>query len=297
MSEFTRFIRGGRMALILNGKKLAEKLRRMLKEEVKALTKRFGRQPALAVITVGEDPASEIYVRNKVKACNEVGIRSLRRKLKTDVSQEELNAVVQELNNNEDIDGVMVQLPLPEHLSCREAVKFISSCKDVDGFHPVNMGMCMLGQYEEGLMPCTPAGVMKLLQEYHIELKGKNAVVVGHSNIVGKPLASMLLNADATVSVCHIHTAELKEFTTMADVLCVATGVPHLVKADMVKEGVVVVDIGISRVKNRIVGDVDFEKVKEKAGAITPVPGGVGPMTVAMLLHNTIKAFKMRMVY
>ncbi|ADU97225.1 bifunctional methylenetetrahydrofolate dehydrogenase/methenyltetrahydrofolate cyclohydrolase FolD [Thermovibrio ammonificans] len=282
------------MAVILDGKALSEKIRAQIKEEVEALKERFGRAPTLAVVLVGNNPASEIYVRNKEKACQKVGINSVVLKLPETVTQEELNERVFKLNEDETVDGIIVQLPLPEHLSCREVLNYISPEKDVDGFHPVNAGKCMLGLYDEGLMPCTPAGVMKFFEEYNIELQGKNAVMVGHSNIVGKPLANMLLNANATVSVCHVYTKDLAAYTRQADILCVATGVPHLIKADMVKEGAVVIDIGISRVNGKIVGDVDFEKVKEKAAAITPVPGGVGPMTITMLLFNTVKAFKMR---
>ena len=283
------------MAVILDGRALSERIRGELKEEVEELKEKWGRAPTLAVVLVGNDPASEIYVRNKVKACGKVGINSIDRKLPAEITQEELNRVVKELNENPEVDGIIVQLPLPEHLSCREVINYISPEKDVDGFHPVNVGRCMLGLYDQGLMPCTPAGVMKFFEAYNIPLKGKNAVMVGHSNIVGKPLANMLLNADATVSVCHVYTEDLSHYTRYADILCVATGVPHLIKADMVKEGVVVIDIGISRVDGKIVGDVDFDAVKEKASAITPVPGGVGPMTITMLLYNTVKAFKMRM--
>ncbi len=282
------------MAVILDGRALSEKIRGQLKEEVEKLKEEFGRVPTLAVVLVGNDPASEIYVRNKIKACQKVGINSVDKRLPETVTQEELNRVVAELNQDPTVDGIIVQLPLPKHLSCREVVNHISPEKDVDGFHPVNAGKCMLGLYEEGLMPCTPAGVMKFFEEYGIELQGKDAVMVGHSNIVGKPLANMLLNANATVSVCHVYTKDLASYTKRADILCVATGVPHLIKADMVKEGAVVIDIGISRLNGKIVGDVDFEAVKEKASAITPVPGGVGPMTITMLLYNTVKAFKMR---
>ncbi|ADY73088.1 Bifunctional protein folD [Desulfurobacterium thermolithotrophum DSM 11699] len=285
------------MAVILDGKALSKKIRNQLKEEVEELKEKAGREPALAVVLVGNDPASEIYVRNKIKACENVGIRSIDRKLPANITQEELNNVVRELNEDKTVDGIIVQLPLPEHLSCREVINYISPEKDVDGFHPVNVGKAVIGLYDEGLMPCTPAGVMKFFEEYNILLEGKNAVMVGHSNIVGKPLANMLLNANATVSVCHVYTNDLAYYTRNADILCVATGVPHLIKEDMVKEGAVVIDIGISRVNGKIVGDVDFERVKEKAAAITPVPGGVGPMTITMLLYNTVKAFKMRMGY
>ena len=285
------------MAVILDGKALSEKIRGQLKGEIEELKEKSGREPALAVVLVGNDPASEIYVRNKIKACQKIGIRSIDKKLPANITQGELNSIVRKLNEDETVDGIIVQLPLPRHLSCREVINYISPEKDVDGFHPVNVGKAVLGLYDEGLMPCTPAGVMKFFEEYNIELEGKNAVMVGHSNIVGKPLANMLLNANATVSICHIYTKDLAHYTRNADILCVATGVPHLIKEDMVKEGVVVIDIGISRVNGKIVGDVDFEGVKEKAAAITPVPGGVGPMTITMLLYNTVKAFKMRMGY
>jgi methylenetetrahydrofolate dehydrogenase (NADP+)/methenyltetrahydrofolate cyclohydrolase len=198
------------MAVILNGKELSEKIRGELKNEVAALKERFGRAPTLAVVLVGNDPASEIYVRNKIKACKKVGINSLDLRLPEETTQEQLNKKVKELNDSPNVDGIIVQLPLPKHLSCREVINLISPEKDVDGFHPVNAGKCMLGLYEEGLMPCTPAGVMKILESYRIELQGKNAVMVGHSNIVGKPLANMLLNANATVSVCHVYTKDLK---------------------------------------------------------------------------------------
>jgi methylenetetrahydrofolate dehydrogenase (NADP+)/methenyltetrahydrofolate cyclohydrolase len=283
------------MAVILDGKKLAQEVKSELKEEVKRIKEKIGRPPKLCVILVGNDKSSEIYVRNKEKSAKEVGIDSKVVKLEENITQEELNEVVKMLNNDESVDGVMIQLPLPKHLSCREALKFISPVKDVDGFHPENMGLCALGLYSKGLMPCTPFGVMKFFEKYNISLKGKNAVMVGHSNIVGKPLALMLLNADATVSVCHEFTKDLKDYTLMADILCVATGVPGLIKEDMVKEGVVVIDIGINWVNGKIVGDVDFDGVSKKSSAITPVPGGVGPMTVAMLLYNTVKAVKMRL--
>ena len=285
------------MAVILDGKKLSKKIRGKLKEEIKELREKVGRPPALAVVLVGNDPASEIYVRNKVKACREIGIRSIERRLPANTLQEELNQVVRELNEDDTVDGIIDPHPLPARLSCRKVINFLSPEQDVNGFHPVIAGKCLLGLYDEGLMPCTPAGVMKFFEEYGIELQGKNAVMVGHSNIVGKPLANMLLNANATVSICHVYTDDLAHYTRNADILCVATGVPHLIKADMVKEGAVVIDIGISRVNGKIVGDVDFERVKEKASAITPVPGGVGPMTITMLLFNTVKAFKMRMGY
>ncbi len=282
------------MAVILDGKELSRKLRENLRKEVEYLREKVGRKPKLAVILVGEDPASKIYVKNKQKACESVGIQSLNIYKPSGLTQKELETLVLELNEREDIDGILVQLPLPEGLDCRSVINLVDPQKDVDGFHPVNVGNCLIGLYEDGLMPCTPAGVMKIFEEYGIELKGKNAVMVGASNIVGKPLSCMMINAGATVCTCHIYTKDVKSYTEKADILCVATGVPHLIKADMVKEGAVIIDIGISRVNGKIVGDVDFEGVVKKASAITPVPGGVGPMTITMLLFNTVKAFKKR---
>lgn len=282
------------MATILDGKALAAKIKEELKEEVAVLKERVGRPPTLAVVLIGEDPASQIYVRNKERTCEEIGITSIGIRKPASISQEELEDIIVALNEQEDVDGILVQLPLPEHLDSQRIINLIDPAKDVDGFHPVNMGKVVLGLFDEGLMPCTPYGVMKIFEAYGIELQGKNAVMVGHSNIVGKPLANMMINKNATVSVCHVYTEDLKSYTLNADILCVATGVPHLIKADMVKEGAVVIDIGISRVNGKIVGDVDFENVKEKVSAITPVPGGVGPMTIAMLMYNTVKAFKLR---
>ncbi len=282
------------MATILDGKALAKKIKSELKEEVEFLKKKVGRAPGLAVVLIGDDPASEIYVRNKEKTCEEIGINSFGVKKPTDITQDELEKIIDDLNCREDIDGILVQLPLPKHFDAQRIINLILPEKDVDGFHPVNMGKAVLGLFDEGLMPCTPYGVIKIFDAYGVELEGKNAVMVGHSNIVGKPLANMMLNLDATVSICHVYTKDLKSFVKEADILCVATGVPRLIKEDMIKEGAVVVDIGISRVNSKIVGDVDFDKVKGKVSAITPVPGGVGPMTIAMLMYNTVKAFKQR---
>ncbi|WP_457567860.1 bifunctional methylenetetrahydrofolate dehydrogenase/methenyltetrahydrofolate cyclohydrolase FolD [Desulfurobacterium sp.] len=282
------------MATIIDGRALAATIKKELKVEVAALREKVGRVPTLAVVLVGDDPASQIYVRNKEKTCEEVGIASIGIRKPASTSQEELEEIVKNLNEQEDVDGILVQLPLPRHLNAQRIINLINPSKDVDGFHPVNMGKVVLGLFDEGLMPCTPYGVMKIFEAYGIELQGKNAVMVGHSNIVGKPLANMMINKNATVSVCHVYTRDLKSYTLNADILCVATGVPHLIKADMVKEGAVVIDIGISRVNGKIVGDVDFDNVKEKVQAITPVPGGVGPMTIAMLMYNTVKAFKLR---
>ncbi|SNR58511.1 bifunctional methylenetetrahydrofolate dehydrogenase/methenyltetrahydrofolate cyclohydrolase FolD [Desulfurobacterium atlanticum] len=282
------------MATILDGKALAQKIKEELRDEIERLEEAVGRRPGLAVVLVGDDPASKIYVKNKERTCEELGIKSVGIRKPSSITQEELESIIDDLNGRDDIDGILVQLPIPEHLDSQKIINLISPLKDVDGFHPVNMGKVVLGLFDEGLMPCTPYGVIKIFEAYGIELQGKNAVMVGHSNIVGKPLANMMVNLNATVSVCHVYTRDLKSYTKEADILCVATGVPHLIKEDMVKEGAVVIDIGISRVNGKIVGDVDFEKVKGKVSAITPVPGGVGPMTIAMLMYNTVKAFKRR---
>ena len=241
------------------------------------------------MILVGEEPASKIYVKNKIKSCREVGIRSFPYFLPQNVKTYELLELIGELNASEEVDGILVQLPLPEHIDKEEVINSISPQKDVDGFHPCNMGK-LLGD-GEGFVPCTPLGIKLLLDYYRISLKGKDVVVVGAGFIVGRPLLALLLREGATVSVCHIHTKDLKKYTKEAEVLISATGVPHLIKEDMVREGAIVIDVGIRKVGDRIVGDVDFERVKEKARAITPVPGGVGPMTVSALLLNTLKAY------
>ncbi len=282
------------MALILDGKKLSNLIRDELKEEAQKLYKLVGRKPKLAVVLVGRDEASRIYVKNKQKACQQVGIDSELILKPSDIPQSELEEIVMKLNEDGSVDGILVQLPLPKHIDPKAVINLIRPEKDVDGFTPPNMGKVVLNLYDSGLMPCTPYGVMWMLKHYGVEVKGKNAVVIGHSNIVGKPLANFLLNEDATVSVCHVYTKDIRDFTKDADIVFSATGVPHLIKEDMVKEGVVVVDIGISRLNGKIVGDVDFERVKKKASAITPVPGGVGPMTITVLMYNTLKAFKMR---
>ncbi|QWK12371.1 MAG: bifunctional methylenetetrahydrofolate dehydrogenase/methenyltetrahydrofolate cyclohydrolase FolD [Aquificota bacterium] len=281
------------VGIILDGKALSEKIRGDIAQEVKEYLSKGLRPPTLAVILVGEDPASQVYVSNKEKACQKVGIRSLSYRLPYNTTTQELLELIAQLNADEEIDGILVQLPLPSHINQQEIILAISPKKDVDGFHPENMGR-LVARMEDGFIPCTPLGIDLLLNHYGIELKGKDVVIVGAGFIVGRPLSLLMLWRDATVSVCHIYTKDIKEYTKRADILISATGVPGLIKAHMVKEGAVVVDVGISRVGDRIVGDVDFEEVKEKAYAITPVPGGVGPMTVTGLLLNTLKAYKKR---
>jgi len=281
------------VGIILDGKALSEKIRGEIAQEVNGYLSKGFRPPTLAVLLIGEDPASQVYVSNKEKACQKVGIRSLSYRLPYNTTTQELLELIAQLNADEEVDGILVQLPLPSHINQQEIILAISPKKDVDGFHPENMGR-LVARMEDGFIPCTPLGIDLLLSHYGIELKGKDVVIVGAGFIVGRPLSLLMLWRDATVSVCHIYTKDIKEYTKRADILISATGVPGLIKAHMVKEGAVVVDVGISRVGDRIVGDVDFEEVKEKAYAITPVPGGVGPMTVTGLLLNTLKAYKKR---
>ncbi len=279
--------------LILDGKTLSQKIREELKAEVESIVSSGGRRPGLAVVLVGDDPASEVYVKNKINACKRVGIESFFYKLERSTLTEELLEVIAELNAREEVDGILVQLPLPSQIDQREVILAISPEKDVDGFHPENMGK-LVASMEDGFIPCTPLGIDLLLSHYGIDVKGKDVVIVGAGFIVGRPLSLLMLWRDATVTVCHIHTKDLKKHTLGADILISATGVPGLIKSDMVREGAVVVDVGITKVDGRIVGDVDFEAVKEKVSAITPVPGGVGPMTVTGLLMNTMKAYRRR---
>lgn len=271
---------------------LSEKIRAELKKEVETLKSEHDVVPGLAVILVGDDPASRAYVKMKEKACEAVGIYSIVHKMPNTISHDEMLKIIEMMNNNPYIDGILVQLPLPEQVNTNALLEAIDKQKDVDGFHPYSMGRLFAGL--DGFVPCTPLGVMELLDEYTIDVKGMNAVVVGASNIVGKPMASLLLNAGATVDICHIHTKDLKAHTLNADIILVGVGKPDLITADMVKEGAIIVDIGINKVGDKLVGDVDYKNVKEKASYITPVPGGVGPMTIAMLLKNTVKAAKAR---
>lgn len=278
------------MAVIIDGKELAKKIRLELKNEVEKL-KEKGIVPKLAVIMVGEDKASKIYVRNKSRACEECGIEYEEFLLDEKISMDELLNLIDELNNREDIHGILLQSPIPKHLDINKAFNRISYKKDVDGFNPINVGKLVIG--EDCFISCTPFGVIKMLEEYGVELEGKNAVVVGRSNIVGKPLSQCLLAKNATVTVCHSRTKNIHEITSNADILVAALGKPKYIKENMVKDGAVVIDVGINRTdEGKIVGDVDFETVSKKASYITPVPGGVGPMTIAMLMTNVVKAAK-----
>ena len=275
---------------ILDGKKVSAKVREDLKLEVDNL-KKEGINPKLAVIMVGNDPASKVYVRNKNKACEEIGIEYEEFLLDKETTMEELLNVIDNLNKNQNIDGILLQSPIPKHLDINKAFRAILPEKDVDGFHPINAGKLSIG--EKCFVPCTPHGVVKIIEEYNIETEGKNVVIVGRSNIVGKPLIQCMLQKNATVTVCHSKTRNLEEFTRKADILIVAIGKQKFITENMVKEGVVVIDIGINRnEEGKLVGDVDFDNVSKKASYITPVPGGVGPMTVAMLMENVVEAAK-----
>ena len=276
------------MYKIIDGKKIAESIRRELSEKIKEFKKNNSRDIGLAVVLVGENPASQIYVRNKIKACEEVGIKSYAYYLSENTTQKELENLISSLAVNDEINGILVQLPLPTHLS-DSALKLIPYNKDVDGFSANNIGKLCLNS--ESTVACTPYGVMKMLEYENIEVKGKNAVVIGRSNIVGRPMAMLLLNADATVTICHSKTKDLKEQCLQADILVSAIGKAKFITADMVKEGAVVIDVGMNRDENgKLCGDVDFDNVKEKCSYISPVPGGVGPMTITMLMYNTYLA-------
>lgn len=278
------------MTIIMDGKALASKTREELKQKVDELNSK-GIFPKLAVIMVGEDPGSKIYVRNKSKACEEVGIEFEEHLLNADIKMEELLNLIDNLNNREDIHGILLQSPIPSHLDINLAFRSIKPEKDVDGFNPVNVGKLCLNQ--DCFVSCTPFGILKMLEEYNIEIEGKHAVIIGRSNIVGKPMLQCLLNKNATVTVCHSKTKNLKEITKQADILVCAIGKPKFVTEDMVKENAVVIDVGINRnEEGKVCGDVDFENVSKKASYITPVPGGVGPMTIAMLMNNIVKAAK-----
>ena len=276
------------MAQVIDGKALAKKIRENLKVECNEL-KEKGIVPKLAVIMVGDNPASKVYVRNKSKACEDVGIEYQEFLLKENTTQQELMDLINDLNRNKEINGILLQSPIPRHLDINEAFKSITYSKDVDGFTPSSVGKLCIG--EDTFISCTPYGVMKMFEEYNIDLTGKDVVILGRSNIVGKPLIQCCLQKNATVTICHSKTQKLEEITKQADVLISAIGQPEFVKNDMIKDKAVVIDVGINRNKDgKLVGDVDFENVKEKASYITPVPGGVGPMTIAMLMNNVIKA-------
>ena len=276
------------MAKLLMGKEVSARIKAELKTEVENL-KKEGINPGLAVIIVGEDPASQVYVRNKERACEECGIYSEKYALPAETTQEELLKLIDELNNKSSISGILVQLPVPKHIDEKTIINAIAPNKDVDAFHPVNVGKIMVGNYD--FVPCTPAGVMELIKESGIDVSGKECVIVGRSNIVGKPQAMLLLHQNGTVTICHSRTKNLSEITKTADILVAAVGIPNFIKGDMIKEGAVVIDVGINRLENKkLCGDVEFESAEKVAGAITPVPGGVGPMTIAMLMKNTVKA-------
>lgn len=277
-------------AKLIDGKAVSASLREAMKAEVEELAEQ-GITPGLAVVLVGDDPASQVYVRNKEKGCEELGIYSEKYELPASTTQRELLDLVETLNKKPDIDGILVQLPLPDHLDSNAVIEAISPDKDVDAFHASNVGRIMLGDYR--FLPCTPAGIMELIHSTGIEVAGKECVVVGRSNIVGKPMAMLLLHENGTVTVCHSKTRNLAEVTRRADILVAAVGKPNFITAEMVKEGAVVIDVGMNRDGDgKLCGDVDFKAVAEVAGAITPVPGGVGPMTITMLLKNTITAAK-----
>jgi len=280
----------------ISGTQLSEKLKSQMAVKVERLKSEFGRVPSLAVILVGEDPASLSYVKGKAKACEVVGIKNATIMLPSDISQEELLAKIMELNNDGQIDGILVQLPLPKHIDAQKVIETISVEKDVDGFHPSNVASLWLGNYKEKSIPCTPKGIIKLLEEAGETIEGKHAVVVGRSKIVGLPVAKLLLDKNATVTIAHSKTKNLGSFTSQADILVVAAGHPHIICEDMVKPGAVVIDVGINRdsESGKLCGDVDTEKVEKKARCITPVPGGVGPMTICCLIENVIECFQRR---
>ena len=278
------------MAVILDGKALSAKFRQNIKEETVALKEKTGKAPGIAVILAGDDAASSVYVNSKEKAAIECGFYSVVERISADVTTNDVLKLVEKYNNDEKIHGILVQLPLPSACDEKTILRAIRAEKDVDGFHPYNVGLLNIG--EDCLMPCTPFGVMNMMADYGIEIAGKNAVVVGRSNIVGKPIAAMLLKANATVTVCHSKTKDLSGVCAKADILVAAIGKAKFIKKEFVKDGAVVIDVGINRVDGKLCGDVDFEDVKDKCSYITPVPGGVGPMTITTLMQNTLKAFK-----
>lgn len=280
------------MYKIISGKEVSEAVKLRVADEVKEL-KAQGIEPCLAVILVGDDPASRVYVNNKKKACEFCGIRSLEYVLPAETNEEELIELVEKLNNDESVNGILCQLPLPKHLDEKKVLNLIKPEKDVDAFHPENVGHIMIGDFN--FLPCTPAGIMEMLHYENIDLEGKNCVVIGRSNIVGKPMAMLMLKENATVTICHSKTKNLKEVVADADIIVAAVGKANFVTADMVKDGAVIIDVGINRMDDgKLCGDVDFEACKEKASYITPVPGGVGPMTIATLMQNTITATKIQ---
>ena len=276
--------------ILIDGKKVSAEVRNRLAEETKILKEKTGKEPGLATVLVGDDPASAVYVRNKNKTCRELGFQSFENQLSSDTTEEQLLNLIDDLNSNPNVHGILVQLPLPDQIDSEKILQAIDPKKDVDGFHPVNVGKLVVGNAL--LTPCTPTGIIELLDHYGIEISGKHAVIVGRSNIVGKPVSMLLLQRNATITICHSRTKNLEEVTRGADILIAAVGRPHFVTENMVNEGAAVIDVGINRVDGKLTGDVDFEPVSKKASYITPVPGGVGPMTIALLMENTLKAFK-----
>lgn len=283
--------------MIIDGKSIADELLKEYGNMVKLIK---GRAPCLAVVLIGDDPASQVYVNLKTKACKQVGITSQKGVYPNSITEAELLKIVDRLNHDPEVDGILVQMPLPEHIDPIHVINRINPDKDIDGFHPMNVGKLSLGD-PSGFVPCTPLGIMELLRRQNISLKGLNAVVVGRSNIVGKPLATLLTAADATVTTVHSKTKNMAQICQQADVLVAAVGKPRLITADMIKNGAVVIDVGVNKIKDpslkqgyRLVGDVDFEPASKKASAITPVPGGIGPMTIAMLIHNTLRSYNKR---
>ena len=280
----------------IDGKAFSQVILEKIREEHNQLKEKYGKQVGLAVVIVGNNPASQVYVRNKMKACENVGFYSENIELDENISEKELLQEIDKLNKNDRINGILVQLPLPSHINELKIIDSISPEKDVDGFHVANIGKMVIGD-ETGFLSCTPYGIMQLLEEYKIEIAGKDAVIIGRSNIVGKPMALMLIQKGATVQVCNSRTKDLRKKLNDADIIIVAAGVPKLLKKEDVKEGAVVIDVGINRVDGKICGDVDYEEVAEKASYITPVPGGVGPMTIASLIKNTFKSYKNSLKY
>ena len=280
------------MAELINGKEVSASVKQRVKKETEEFIAKTGKTPGLAVIIVGDDPASRVYVNSKKKACGEVGFKSFEYALPAETTQEELLKLVEKLNNDDNVDGILCQLPLPKHIDENAVINSIKYEKDVDAFHPFNVGKIMIGEY--AFLPCTPAGIMELIDSTGTDITGKNCVVIGRSNIVGKPMAMLLLHRNGTVTICHSKTKDLAEKCRNADILVAAVGKANFVTEDMVKEGAVVIDVGMNRLENgKLCGDVDFAAVEEKASYITPVPGGVGPMTIAMLMQNTITAAKL----
>ncbi len=283
------------MAEIIYGSELSKKIKSQIKENVEQIVSSGKRTPTLAVVLVGDNPASLSYVKGKDKACHEVGFGSRMITLKEETTEDELRAVIEQLNQDETVDGILVQMPLPKHLDENKVILMIHPDKDVDGLHPVNVGNLYLGM--DSFVPCTPLGIMEMIKEAKVSLAGKKAVVIGRSKLVGTPVARLLTNENCTVTICHSRTKEIEKVCSQADILVAAIGQPKKVTKEWVKEGACVIDVGINRVDGKLVGDVDFEDVKDKAGVLTPVPKGVGPMTIAMLLRNTLKAYERKEVH